>query len=465
MPPMRLRSRLVLAFAYILLAVIVALTVPLAVNLTRRDQARLETDTLLTAQTLAAYVGAENLADADRLDAIADAAPPEIERVVIMDLDGTVLYDSFGESEGANFANGRRPEVDAALRGVPNAEVRFSQTEGRNILVAATPIIDETQVGAIRLTRDFTEVDEARRRGILGLSAIGLGALAAGVLIAFGLAGSLTDPIRRLVGTTRTLGAGDLSARAGEVGGSAEVRELAGSVDEMADRLERSVRAQREFVANASHQLRTPLTGMKLRLEAALAETTDGDLRRQLEAADREVDRLSEIVDRLLAMSREIERGAPTTVDLGDAARRAVERTQVDAGQRGSTISVVADHAVTAQANPTDVDQVLDNLLDNALTYAPGAIEVRISRDGRHAVAEVRDHGPGIPEGERERVLERFSRGSGAPPGGSGLGLAIARELTEKWGGTLEVTAPTDGGTSVRVRLRDATPPIEHEAR
>lgn len=463
MRPMRLRSRLVLAFAYILLAVIVALTVPLAVNLTRRDQARLETDTLLTAQTLAAYVGAENLADADRLDAIADAAPPEIERVVIMDLDGTVLYDSLGESEGANFANGRRPEVDAALRGVPIAEVRFSQTEGRNILVAATPIIDETQVGAIRLTRDFTEVDEARRRGILGLSAIGLGALAAGVLIAFGLAGSLTDPIRRLVGTTRTLGAGDLSARAGEVGGSAEVRELAGSVDDMADRLERSVRAQREFVANASHQLRTPLTGMKLRLEAASAETTDDDLRRQLEAADREVDRLSEIVDRLLAMSRDIERGAPTTVDLGDAARRAVERTLIDAGQ--STISVDGDQEVTAQANPTDVDQIFANLLDNALTYAPGAIEVRISHEGRHAVAEVRDHGPGIPSGERERVVERFYRGSGSAPGGSGLGLAIARELTEKWGGTLEVTTPEDGGTSVRVRLRDATPPIEQEAR
>jgi signal transduction histidine kinase len=456
MRPMRLRSRLVLAFAYILLAVIVALTVPLAVNLARRDQARLETDTLLTAQTLAAYVGAENLDDPERLGAISDAAPPEIERVVVMGLDGVVLYDSSGESVGANFANGRRPEVDQALSGVPNAEVRYSETEGRNILVAAAPVIDETQVGAIRLTRDFTEVDEARRRNVIGLTAIGIGALAAGILIAFGLAGSLTDPIQRLVRTTRRLGGGDLSARAGEVAGSAEVRELAGSVDDMADRLERSVQAQREFVANASHQLRTPLTGMKLRLEAALADAPPGDLRRQLEAADREVDRLSEIVDRLLVMSREIEQGVPTTVDLADAVRRAFDRWHERAERRNSTL-VASGEDVTGQANPTDVDQILDNLLDNALAYAPGTIEVRTAEVDGNAWVEVRDHGPGIPPSEQDRVVERFYRGQGTPPGGSGLGLAIARELAQKWGGTVEIAIPSDGGTRIAVRFRTAT--------
>jgi signal transduction histidine kinase len=456
MRPMRLRSRLVLAFAYILLAVIVALTVPLAVNLARRDQARLEADTLLTAQTLAAYVGAENLGDAERLDAIAGAAPPEIERVVIMDLDGIVLYDSADESLGANFANGRRPEVDEALRGTPNAEVRYSQTEGRNLLVAAAPVIDETQVGAIRLTRDFTEVDAARRRSVIGLTAIGIGALAAGILIAFGLAGSLTDPLRRLVRTTRTLGAGDLSARAGEVAGSVEVQELARSVDDMADRLERTVRAQREFVANASHQLRTPLTGMKLRIEAGLDDAPDGDLRRQLQAADREVDRLSEIVDRLLVMSREIEQGAPTTVDLADAVRRACDRWHGRAAQRDSTLTASGPD-VAAQANPTDVDQILDNLIDNALAYAPGSIEIQTGRDARHATVSVRDHGPGIPMKERDYVLERFSRGRGSPPGGSGLGLAIARELAQKWGGTLEIGAPAGEGTSIEIRLRLAS--------
>lgn len=458
MPPMRLRSRLVLAFAYILLAVIVALTVPLAVNLARRDQARLETDTLLTAQTLAAYVGGENLDDLDRLGVIADAAPPAIDRVVILGLDGIVIYDSSDASVGANFANGRRPEVDEALRGVPNAEVRFSETEGRNILVAAAPIIDEVQVGAIRLTRDFTEVDRARRESIIGLTAIGIAALGAGVLIAFGLAGSLTEPIQRLARTARRLGEGDLAARTGKVAGTAEVRELAGTFDDMADQLERTVHAQREFVANASHQLRTPLTGMKLRLESAAADAPPGDLRRQLEAADREVDRLSEIVDRLLVMAREIEQGAPTHVDLSDAVHRAFDRWRERADRRDSALVSSGPNAV-AQANPTDVDQILDNLLDNAITYAPGPIEVETSLAGASACVSVSDHGPGIPTEEQTRVVERFYRGHSSPPGGSGLGLAIARELAEKWGGSLHVTSPSGGGTRMEVRFRAVQEP------
>jgi signal transduction histidine kinase len=449
---MRLRTRLVIAFAYILLAVIVALTVPLSINLANNAQLRLETDTLLAAQTLGAYVGAENIDDPSRLADIAGAAPGTVERVVVVGLDGTVIYDSAERSVGADFANGQRPEVDGALRGIPNAVVRYSQTEGRNLLVAAAPIIDEQLVGAIRLTRDFSAVDDARRESVIGLVGIGIGALAAGILIAFGLAGSLTEPIRTLAGTARRLGAGELSARAGDVTGTAEVRDLAGSFDEMAERLERTVEAQRRFVANASHQLRTPLTGMKLRLENAAAAAPNEELRRQIEAAEQEVDRLSEIVDRLLVTAREIERGAPGHADLSDAARRAIERWGDRARATSSTLTVAGD-AVEAQADPTDVDQILDNLLDNAMAYAPGAIEVRTgAHDGLTWLA-VRDHGPGIPAHERPKVTERFHRGRGAPAGGSGLGLAIARELAEKWGGTLELEPAAGGGTRVEVRF------------
>lgn len=455
---MRLRSRLVIAFAYILLAVIVALTIPLSINLANNAQLRLETETLLAAQTLAAHIGAENIGDPARLDAIAGAAPDAIERVVVVGLDGTVLYDSAERSVGVDFANGQRPEVDQALSGVPNAVVRYSETERRNLLVAAAPIVDEEQVGAIRLTRDFSEVDEARRDSVLGLAGIGLGALAAGVLIAFGLAGSLTEPIRALAATAKRLGSGELSARAGNVAGTAEVRDLADSFDEMADRLERTVQAQREFVANASHQLRTPLTGMRLRLENAAAAAPTEELRRQIEAAEQEVDRLSEIVDGLLLMAREMERGVPTRVNLGDAVRRALERWSDRARAAKSTLTASGSD-VEAQAEPTDIDQILDNLLDNAMDYAPGAIEVGIGAEDGRTWLVVRDHGPGIPAQERRRVTERFYRGQGAPPGGSGLGLAIARDLAEKWGGTLEVDAAPGEGTRVEVRFHAAGPP------
>ncbi|MGE5227502.1 MAG: ATP-binding protein, partial [Planctomycetaceae bacterium] len=246
---------------------------------------------------------------------------------------------------------------------------------------------------------------------------------------------------------------GDLSARAGDVEGTAEVKELAHSFDEMAGRVERTVQSQREFVANASHQLRTPLTGMKLRLESAIAEAPSDDVRRQLEAADKEVDRLSEIVDRLLVMSHEIEQGVPTHVDLAEAVRRAAERWHDRAAQMGSRLQVHGPSSV-AQANPTDIDQILDNLLDNAIAYAPGPIDVTTGLDDGRAWFAVRDHGPGIPAGERDRVVERFYRGRSAPAGGSGLGLAIARELAEKWGGSLSVADTEGGGTEIRVRFR-----------
>ncbi|MGZ8571389.1 MAG: ATP-binding protein [Actinomycetota bacterium] len=458
---MTLRTRLVLAFAYILLAVIVALTVPLALNLSRRAQSEIETDTLLAAQKLAAYIGAENMSKPRQIDEIVAGAGPEIERVVVTALDGTVVYDSDGEAVGENFDTASRPEIQDALRGIPTADIRFSRTEGRDLLVGAAPVIDEQQVGAIRLTRDFSRLDAARRRSIIGLIVIGLAALGAGILIAFGLAGSISQPVRQLAGAANRLGEGDLTTRAGEMeGGTTEVKELAANFDEMADRLERTVQAQREFVANASHQLRTPLTGMKLRLEGAIAAAPNDDTRRQLEAADREVDRLSEIVDRLLMMAHEIEQGIPTRVDLGDAAQRAVERWHERAERLDSSLRGNGGNAL-AQGNPTDVDQILDNLLDNAMAYAPGAIEIETGAANGTAWVAVRDHGPGIPRAEQPRVIERFYRGRGAPQGGSGLGLAIATELAQKWGGSLAVSSPDDGGTRIEVRFRAAADHVE----
>ncbi|MGH2591705.1 MAG: sensor histidine kinase, partial [Actinomycetota bacterium] len=210
---------------------------------------------------------------------------------------------------------------------------------------------------------------------------------------------------------------------------------------------------QREFVSNASHQLRTPLTGMKLRLESAIAEAEDGDVRRQLQAADREVDRLSEIVARLLETSGAIEEGRPTHVDLGDAIARAVARW----GERAKLVDTMLNTRGAggiAQGNPSDLDQILDNLIDNAISYAPGEVTIEAGRRDGTAFVAVQDRGPGIAEDEIARVAERFYRGRAASSGGSGLGLAIARDLAERWGGTLAVSSETGKGTRVEISLR-----------
>jgi signal transduction histidine kinase len=452
---MSLRSRLVWSVSYILLAVIVALAIPLAIRLSRRGTQELASDTLITAQTMGAYIGGENIDRPNALARIAAAAPPEIDRVVVTDINGIAVYDSAGTSVGENFANGLRPEIDAALAGDPVAEVRYSNTLGHDNMYAAAPIIDERIVGTIRLTRNAQEVSDAARRTWIGLSLVGAAGLLAGIVLAFGLASSLSRPLQQLAEAAHDLGEGDLAVRVGDIGGSREVYEVAGSFDEMAERLERTVSAQREFVANASHQLRTPLTGMKLRIESAMDGTDDAELQRQLGAAEGEVDRLSLIVDRLLVMARHIEEGAATRVELGEAATEAVARWDERAQRLDSALSVNGAGG-SAHADPTDVDQILDNLLDNATSYAPGPIDVSYGATNGRVWLCVRDHGPGIPAAERARVTERFYRGKSAPAGGSGLGLAIARELAEKWGGTLDVDDGEGGGTAISASFPEA---------
>ena len=227
--------------------------------------------------------------------------------------------------------------------------------------------------------------------------------------------------------------------------GPTEVTQLASSFDLMADRVEASARAQEAFVANASHQLRTPLTGMKLRLEGAIADERDDAVRAELVAADAEIDRLSVLVTRLLAMAAGDEHGAAEPCDLSVLARAAAQR-------RCTPDLTVSGEPAAAVVHADDVAQILDTLLDNGATYAPGPIEISTGvRDGEAWVC-VRDHGQGMSPEARARATERFYRAPGAPEGGTGLGLAIVRELVESDGGVLAIEAAQGGGTKVEVR-------------
>jgi signal transduction histidine kinase len=454
----KVRSRLILAFTYLVVTVLVALTIPLLFSLRERARAEKKSEVLASVQAIAASLDSATLVPGPRLDRLVARYAKEVDgRVIAMDRKGIVLADSDGIGVGQNYNTELRPEIQAALNPTnpqANVQIRYSDTEQADIMVAAAPVIDEALIGATRITKNIQAVNDAVRRTTIGLIVvIGGTGLFVGLVIALAMSGSLARPLTRLAAAARRLGSGDLHARAGDVGGADEIRDLAESFDEMADRLERTVQAQREFVANASHQLRTPLTGMKLRLEAAADQAPTDDLKQQLHAADQEVDRLAATVDRLLVMARKLEEGEPTEVELHGAAERAVARWHDGAAASHSTITV-AGVPSRAQANPTDVDQILDNLLENAIAYAPGAIEVRTGIVERRAFLDVRDHGRGIPHEERAKVTERFYRGRNAPPGGSGLGLAIARELAERWGGALSVQDAERGGTRVEVRFR-----------
>ena len=434
---------------------LIALGLPLTITLQQRATAELEREALIETQGIAAAIDPGDVDDPKKLQPIVEQAAAQVGgRVIIVDEDGVLVVDSEGPAErGVFFATPGRPEIRSALGGSPLSQIRDSQDLSEDIMATAVPIPDESRiVGAVRVTRSVQRVNDRVRNVTLGLLAIGGAALFAGLLLAFGLARSFSRPLVGLAGAARRLGSGDLSARAQDVGGATEIEDLGRSFDEMADRLERTVRAQREFVANASHQLRTPLTGMRLRIESAIAETEDEGAKRQLAAAEREVDRLSEIVDRLLATSRNVEEGKPTHVDLGDAVARAVTRWSERAERLESTL-VTRGAGETAQGDPSDIDQILDNLIHNAISYAPGDVTIETGRRDGSAVLTVKDAGPGIPVDDLPRVTDRFYRGSDTPAGGSGLGLAIARDLAEKWGGSLEVTSTPGAGTRVEVAL------------
>jgi signal transduction histidine kinase len=429
----------------VLLLAIVALAVPLAINLSARVTAEVRTQAQTQADLVAA-TAADLLGSRGRreLQALARTAAGSLRgRILIVDADGGVLVDSAGPAQvGASYES--RPEIRAALNGRQFQVERASRTLGQGILATAVPILrDGHPVGAVRVTQSVAAVHSAVRRAELGLILIGLIVLALGLFAGAVIAGQVARPIRRLDQVARRVAQGDLTARA-ELEGSREQRSLSSSFNEMTGRIGRLLGAQREFVADASHQLRTPLTGLRLRLEAAKALEPGAAGGAELDAALVEVDRLAQTVDELLLLSRAGERHfSGTAVDLADAARTAVRRWHAAADRRGVSLRYRHEGDTNSVwASRADVERVLDNLLENAINYSPSGTTVEIvSSRGRVGVY---DRGPGVADDEREAVFERFHRGRAglAGPPGSGLGLAIARELARGWGGDVTNRGP-----------------------
>ena len=296
-------------------------------------------------------------------------------------------------------------------------------------------------IGAVRITQSISDVNGAVRRTSFELVLVGAAVLLMGLLAGSLIARQIARPLRRLERTARRIAAGELDARALEEG-SAEQRSLAVSFNEMTARLRELLDAQQRFVADASHQLRTPLAGLRLRIEAAAAET-DGN--RNLQAADAEVERLARIVDDLLALSRGAEAGpAAASAALADGAQRAADRFRVAAEKAGRRLRVI-DEAPGAigRCTPAELDQMLDVVVENALAYGRGDVELAVLP----GVIEVRDRGAGMTPGEEEQVFDRFHRGSASHINpGTGLGLAIARTIARRRGGDVTLRAREGGG-------------------
>ncbi|SNR23447.1 sensor histidine kinase [Actinomadura mexicana] len=231
-----------------------------------------------------------------------------------------------------------------------------------------------------------------------------------------------------------------------------EMSELAESVNVMLNRLEDVLTRQRAFVADVSHELRSPLTGLRTQLEAALEQPEDEDWPAVARAVLADADRLQGIVGDLLILAK-LGAGvhvARDRVDLGELVRAEVGRRS-----RRVPVEVAADEGVTARVTEAQLVRLLTNLLDNAERHARSRIWVRVTADGPEAVLEVRDDGSGIAPEDRERIFWRFHRlaeGRDRDRGGTGLGLTISRDIARAHGGTL-VAADSDQGAHFVLRI------------
>ncbi len=456
---MSLRTRLLAAFAYVLVLVIVALEVPLVLNVSSRVDAEVKAQAAAEAQLVAASASGElqsrRTENLRRL--AAQAAEESGGRVIVVNSEGRVVADSAG-LEG-NYRD--RPEIQAALDGRIAQGRRFSDTLGESLLFTAVPVVVGTEVGgAVRVTQSVDAIDRRVRRDVLGLVGIGLIALVLGLAFAWFLAGTLAQPLQRLAVAARKVEAGDLGARA-EPEGSRESREVALAFNDMTERLEHVLVAQREFVANASHQLRTPLTGLRLRLEAASLKAGP-ELAEELDAAEREVDRLARLLTALLTLAREGDRPpARQAVSVSEVLERAKERWDERAAQTGHRLALDCRHpGLAAAVSEEDLAIVVDNLVENALVYSPdgGTVTLECSREESEVVVAVSDEGPGLDPHEEMRVFERFARGSGGQgTPGTGLGLAIVATLARRWGGSARIGNLPEGGARAELRLPAAS--------
>lgn len=388
------------------------------------------------------------------LDRVARVSAASVRgRVIVVDSRGRLRADSAGTPAGTSYAN--RPEIRAALAGRREQISRHSETLDAEILATAVPVRRGGRtIGAVRVTQSVDSVDDAVRTSILDVSALTAVVLALGMIAGALIAQQIARPIRRLDETAQRVADGDLDATA-PVEGSKEQRSLARSFNEMTARIKRLLRVQQDFVADASHQLRTPLTGVRLRLEGLTERFGENrEVRTEAEAAMREIDRLSTIVDELLILSRAGERELPgEPVDLRSAAERAAERWRATAAEDGIEIAVEAPREAGAWCAVSDLDRTIDVLVENAILYSPSGSTVTIAAAPERI--EVRDEGPGLLGGEEEAVFERFSRGSAGQrgPSGTGLGLPIARELSRQWGGEVTLSNRDRGGLRAVIQL------------
>ena len=388
-------------------------------------------------------------------NAVPDPLPVSGTQVVqVVDGSGAVLSASVSADRLTPLL--RSPELAKALAGerisVPGGRAGLAGTL-RAVAVRAGPASTSASRNVI-VAVPVTDIEQSQRvlRNTLLVTYPPLVVIMA--LIAWRVISWTLRPVETLRSGAARISGSDHDERLAVPQAADEIRSLALTLNDMLDRLATARRRQRAFVADAAHELRSPLTSMRTQLEVAQHLGEGGDLAADLLA---DVARLSALVEDLLLLARAgSDAGLPPTRESLDVRALLVATASRYAGAR-VPVSVTPGPAVHASVNAEELRRALANLVDNAVRHAISAVALAVRAEGGQAVLTVADDGPGIPAGERERVFERFARLGNARDrdgGGTGLGLAIVRELLRRSDGSISLQDnPSGPGLAAVVHL------------
>lgn len=456
-----MRWRFVVAMIGVVALVVLSFDYPLV-----RYLSGVERDRIVTAMERDAYVlagrasrtaligGAANRQAA--IELMTDFARKNRETAAIIDAGGYLVASTDVSAEpGSSYMN--RVEVEAAVAGEFSSGVRESVTLGDPIVYVAVPIVfGERVLGAVRLTSPKAAIDEEVDEQIRRLVIAAVVSLVFAAAVAVGLSRLLTRPVNALRRNVDEIAEGNLETDV-TVGGPGEIRHLSSAFARMAERVNNMLHRQRAFAGDAAHQMRSPLTSIRLRLEQALASVdTDTRVTRQhLEAALEDADRMADLTENLLRLART--EGAELTkeeFDLISELEAAVEQWEPLAQESRMEIHFDRVDVGTVRTSRLALREIIGNFLDNAISYSPEESRITISvlpvPGGIEVV--VGDEGPGMSDEDRERAFDRFWRGT-SEVRGSGLGLAIVSQLAENAGLRVVLRAGGRGGIDAVVMI------------
>jgi signal transduction histidine kinase len=433
--------RLLFTYLSFALLILVGLEVPLAYVHHRSEQHQAYQQLELAGEVLAVLVDpAISTNDKAQIEVLARQSAECLGgRVDIVGSDGAVLSSTHQPADVSASA----PDIRAVLRDQAHASMRTATVAGVEVMSVAVPVHPgPAPHGAIRVSMPAEALTTGADGFRLILGAVGLLVLAAAAVIAFALARWISKPVRALEQATRTLAEGTPLPPLPTTTGPPELRRLATAFAAAADRLHRLIASQRSFIGHASHQLKTPLAALRLRLENLEPDIAAAG-GKNLRAALTETDRLAQMVESLLAMARSEQTTLPREpVRLARAVAERISFWTPLATSQAVRLAAFGSHDAQVQAVPGAVDEIIDNLLSNALRAAPPGSTITVtwraqSPTGGAPMIElhVLDEGPGLTAEQCARALDPFWRAPGMANDGTGLGLSLVRKLAEASGG------------------------------